>query len=71
MRKFAVMLASAWLAMAGATVAQQPVAPARDASTSAADEANARDESEQVKKQARKERREHRKAINHRHRRKH
>jgi hypothetical protein len=70
MRKFAVMLASVWLAMAGTTVAQQPVAPARDANTSTADEANAKDESDQAK-QARKERREHRKAINHRHRRKH
>lgn len=70
MRKFAVMLAMAWLAVAGVGLAQQPVSPPRETSTSADDE-NAKADSDQAKKQARKERREHRKAINHRHRRKH
>jgi hypothetical protein len=70
MKKLGVMLAAAWLVVAGTAVAQQPVAPPRAAGASTGDE-SANADSDQAKKQARKERREHRKAINHRHRRKH
>ena len=70
MRKVAVMLAAVWLAFACTGFAQQPAAPARDAGASPSEE-KAKADSDPVKKQARKERREHRKAISHRHRRKH
>jgi hypothetical protein len=70
MKNLSVLLAMAWLSIAGTGLAQQQVSPPRDTSPSVVDE-GAKADSDQAKKQARKERREHRKAINHRHRRKH